>query len=92
MVVCGEQPEKHLEKAPVLVVEVLSPSTRQLDLGSKRRIYGDAGVQSYLIVDVEKKTIEVNDFQNEAVVIEEGTLKLSANDLEFEISLTKIFR
>jgi len=36
---------------PVLVVEVLSPSTRRFDLGSKRSAYEAAGVANYWVVD-----------------------------------------
>ncbi len=41
----------NLQVAPLLVVEVLSPSTRYLDLGAKRLAYADAGVPNYWIVD-----------------------------------------
>ncbi len=36
MVVCGEQPERHLERPLALAVEVLSESTRGRDLIAKR--------------------------------------------------------
>jgi Uma2 family endonuclease len=41
----------YLTQTPVLVVEVLSPSTRLIDLGSKRLLYARAGVEDYWIVD-----------------------------------------
>ncbi len=40
-----------LTTTPLLVVEVLSPSTRRTDLGSKRLAYQDAGVPAYWILD-----------------------------------------
>jgi Uma2 family endonuclease len=40
-----------LEGPPVLAVEVLSPSTRNLDLGTKRLAYEAAGVPAYWVVD-----------------------------------------
>jgi Uma2 family endonuclease len=40
-----------LTSTPRLVVEVLSPSTRRTDLGSKRLAYQDAGVPAYWILD-----------------------------------------
>lgn len=46
----GSIPER-IESAPVLVVEVLSPSTRQLDLVTKRADYARAGVREYWLVD-----------------------------------------
>jgi Uma2 family endonuclease len=47
----GDPGEARLEKAPLLVVEVLSPSTRHLDLGTKRLAYEAAGVQAYWLID-----------------------------------------
>ncbi len=42
-----------------LVVEVLSPSTRNRDRKQKRTFYGDARVPEYWIVDPETKTVTV---------------------------------
>ena len=43
--------ERNLPAAPVLAVEVLSPSTRRIDLGTKRLAFEAAGVPSYWVVD-----------------------------------------
>jgi Uma2 family endonuclease len=40
-----------LETAPVLVVEVRSPSTKRFDEGTKRTVYEEAGVAAYWLVD-----------------------------------------
>jgi Uma2 family endonuclease len=42
---------KNLPVAPLLAVEVLSPSTRLYDLNTKRSAYEQMGVPSYWIVD-----------------------------------------
>ncbi len=42
---------KFLTAAPVLAVEVLSPSTRRIDRLSKLSAYEEAGVSSYWLVD-----------------------------------------
>jgi Uma2 family endonuclease len=51
------------EGAPDLVVEVLSPGTARRDLGEKLRLYAEAGVAEYWIVDPALQTFEflVND-------------------------------
>jgi len=41
----------HIEGAPDLTVEVLSPSTSPKDLREKKRLYQRAGVREYLVVD-----------------------------------------
>ena len=43
---------------PELVVEVISPETRERDLGEKKRLYQWAGVLEYWIVDPESRTIQ----------------------------------
>jgi len=45
--------------APLLVVEVLSPTTRRRDLVDKREYYLDAGAGEYWVVDSERREIRV---------------------------------
>jgi Uma2 family endonuclease len=49
----GEAGEPRLTRPPLLVVEVLSPSTRRYDLGSKGLAYAGYGVPAYWVVDPE---------------------------------------
>jgi Uma2 family endonuclease len=51
LVVCQDTPSDFVEKTPVMVVEILSDSTRQRDLLYKRESYQHLGVKYYLIVD-----------------------------------------
>lgn len=55
----GQITETHLQGAPDLVVEILSPSTRERDLLVKKALYARHGVREYWIVDPREKTIEV---------------------------------
>ncbi len=48
-----------LEGPPLLAVEVLSPSTRRIDLGTKRLAYEAAGVPAYWLVDPEVPSLTV---------------------------------
>jgi Uma2 family endonuclease len=51
--------EKGIYVAPLLVVEVLSKSTRRRDLGAKWDIYAEAGVPSYWLVDPREPSLTV---------------------------------
>jgi Uma2 family endonuclease len=49
--------ERGIEGAPDLVVEILSPSTQQRDLGIKRQLYARYGVAHYWCVDPVARTL-----------------------------------
>ena len=51
MITCDPLPEKHILKTPVLIAEVLSPSTANKDLTVKRDLYESRGVKYYLTLD-----------------------------------------
>ena len=53
-----------ITKAPVIVFEILSPSTRGKDLNLKYGIYEKAGVSYYVVVDPIKKTCAVFHLQD----------------------------
>ena len=67
MVVCDESKltEEGCKGAPDLIIEVVSPSTRNMDYGKKMIKYLNSGVREYWIVDREKKRITVHDFEKE---------------------------
>lgn len=50
-VVCGPAPQRHVEQAPALIVEILSTATRERDLTVKRDLYEAQGVRWYAIID-----------------------------------------
>ena len=60
-----------IEGPPTLVVEVLSPSTTEIDRSAKRQLYARHAVPYYWIVDSEARTIE-------AYVLAEGGYQLAA--------------
>ena len=49
-----------LRSAPLLVVEITSPSTRSEDLGRKMRAYADGRCPWYLVVDPDADTVTLN--------------------------------
>ena len=52
--------DKNLRGAPDLAVEILSPSTADVDLGYKRDLYERHGVVEYWIVDPNAETIAIH--------------------------------
>ena len=68
--------EHDLPVAPLLCVEVLSPSTRRLDLLLKRDRYQEAGVAAYWLVDPNGPVITVLELRDgvyeEVVVVRPG--------------------
>jgi Uma2 family endonuclease len=69
--------EKVAVRAPLLVVEILSPSTRTEDLIVKRAKYGEVGLAWYWIVDLDALTLEV--LQNvDGVLVDVQTITAEA--------------
>lgn len=58
--------DEGLTGTPLLVVEILSPSTRAKDLVLKRALYAEAGVPSYWVLDPVEATLLV-------LALEDGT-------------------
>ena len=51
--------EANVQGPPDLIVEVLSPSTRERDLGVKAHLYARFGVNEYWVVDPDSETLTV---------------------------------
>jgi Uma2 family endonuclease len=78
---------------PILVVEVLSDTTRRRDLISKRALYADAGVPEYWMVDPRTRSITVAR-PNVADVVETRLLRWHppVADARLEIDVAELFR
>lgn len=61
--------------APDLVIEIISPSTQQMDYGIKLFKYRTAGVREYWIINPATRIVNVYDFENE-----KGTCQYSFDD------------
>jgi Uma2 family endonuclease len=74
---------------PILIVEILSPSTRRRDQVQKRSLYMDAGVAAYWMVDSERRVITVVRQGHEDVLAREMLSWRpdgAAAELTFEVS------
>ena len=63
-VICDEEKksEKGCQGAPDWAIEIVSPSSIKLDYERKVKLYREAGVREYWIVDAQKETVTVYDF------------------------------
>jgi Uma2 family endonuclease len=87
--------DANIQGPPDLVVEILSPSTSQRDLGIKRNLYAKYGVREYWVVDPNSKTIEVLSlteagYRTEAIVPRTGRLSTGLFP-DLDLNLTEIF-
>ena len=74
---------------PILIVEILSPSTRRRDQVQKRSLYMDAGVAEYWLVDAERRMITAVRLGREDLVAHE-TMRWrpegAATELTFDLA------
>lgn len=71
LIICGEVKKKYLDFAPSLVVEILSTATALRDRHTKYEFYQQRGVKYYLIVDADKKDINVYMLENAEYSLQE---------------------
>ncbi len=73
--------------APDIIIEILSPSTSQLDYEEKKLIYERFGVQEYFIVDPNTTSVD-SFFLKNGIYEEQKTLigKINSKIIETEIS------
>jgi Uma2 family endonuclease len=78
---------------PLLVIEILSPSTAARDRLVKRRLYQQAGIPEYWIVDLDARLMERWRHGDERPEILSETLswQLSESSPPFELDLTAFF-
>lgn len=86
--------EKGCQGAPDWMIEIVSPSSKEMDYERKVTLYREAGAREYWIVDAETETVTVYDFEHgknavrysfseqiKAGIIEDLWLNLSEMDI-----------
>lgn len=81
LIVCGNIKKPYLDFPPVLTIEILSPSTTLRDRNTKYLIYQEQGIKYYLIVDADKKIIEIYQLINGRYEVQPYV-----NGFEFQLS------
>jgi Uma2 family endonuclease len=93
VIISGDYNKKEfIKSAPVLIVEIISPSTRLKDRDTKFNLYQQHGVKYYLMADAENNLIEYFELADDKYrgksIIE--TFDLS-NDCSITVDLSSIF-
>ena len=86
----GQFTDKDLPGAPLLAVEILSPSTRLIDLNLKRARYETAGCAAYWVLDPEAPSLRAWELQ-EGVYVEVASVTGEETfhaELPFVVDLT----
>ena len=81
--VCDKIEKRFLDSPPVLVVEILSPSTASKDRGEKMQLYQSQKVKYYLIVDPQFEKLEIYEYfhaQYETVSVNLETYHFTLHD------------
>lgn len=63
-VACGEVGDRYITNPPVMIFEILSPSTAFKDKNIKYKIYESQGVKYYIMADIDAKVAEVFELIN----------------------------
>lgn len=103
LVVLGDQREiltaKHIHGAPALVIEILSPGTRERDQTLKRQLFDREGVREYWMVDPDRNRVIVHRRAADgsfplATTLEAGTGDMLSTPLlpGWGLSLDQLFR
>jgi len=96
VVICdpGKLGKEGCQGAPDLVIEILSPSNTAIEMSRKLKLYRDAGVLEYWVVDPEVKNIQIYHFEDEHYgfeVLQPGDVLKSDKFPGLEISLGVLF-
>jgi len=89
----GDEPDDYTETRPSVIVEVLSPSTAQIDRREKRLGYQSiASLREYVLVDIEQRRVEVfvrdgvHDGWTVHTVEDDETMTLASIDCHLEVA------
>ena len=93
VLVACDKPSSYFRREPILIVEILSPSTERIDKNEKLFVYQQiASLQDYLIVAQDKMRVEYyqrgadGDWTKEVFSRADETIKLKSVDLVFTIN------
>jgi Uma2 family endonuclease len=96
MVVCDKSKigSEGIRGAPDLVIEILSPSNTAIEMAMKLKLYQQAGVREYWVVDPENQGLSVHSFKGDTILTttygNTGTVSFVIFP-DFSITLERVF-
>lgn len=82
----------YVDFPPVLVVDILSPSTREKDLITKRELYAKFGIKYYLIIDPQNDSISTLELHEDQYIDSKITEFELAPDCQISPDFSEAFR
>lgn len=79
---------RDLPAAPLLAIEVLSPSTRHIDLTLKRSRYEEAGCPTYWVIDPDEPSLTAWELYDDRYVEEAHVVGEERYDADFPFAVT----
>jgi Uma2 family endonuclease len=99
LVTCEQEPEdRYFRNEPILIVEVISPSTREIDRREKLLFYQQMpSVQEYAVVEQEKMHVEIHRRQSDGRWItyyfnQNADEEVEFQSVELKMTLGEIYR
>jgi Uma2 family endonuclease len=98
LIVCQPIAKKFLDFPPILVVEILSPSTAIKDRNTKFYYYQEQKIKYYVIVDIDKEVINIyllnnnGEYQLENISTDNNYIFELENDCTIELTLSNIWQ
>lgn len=87
MIKCKDDPN-----VPIIIFEIVSPTSKRRDYVLKAAIYAESGAAEYWIIDTSAQTVIIHDYVNDDIrVYTQGATIISNALPEFTISLAEIF-
>ncbi len=92
LILFQEPTKAFIDFPPTLVLEVLSPSTREKDLYIKYQLNQDFGIKYYLVVDPDEKSITVHELKDQKYrEIKGGSNFKLTSDCEVVVDFSGVF-
>ncbi len=96
LVVCGDYTERErLLVPPILIFEILSPSTARKDKILKYQLYQDAGVRYYCLVDPQTHSVEIFELDHKSFrkdeSLQQGRMAFDLGPCAIALDFSRIF-